>query len=103
MEIGNYSKRLQEAEFVLTSNVQESETYPVKIRIRSHDRVGLLADVVGNISKNEANILNAQTETLDNKMVHSFFTIDVEDTDHLNRVLSSIKKVKHVLEVKRIG
>jgi GTP pyrophosphokinase len=84
-------------------NVQNEETYPVKIRIRSQDRVGLLADVVSNISKNEANILNAQTETLDNKMVHSFFTIDVEDTDHLNRILASIKKVKHVLEVKRIG
>ena len=83
-------------------NIQDSETYPVKIRIRSQDRVGLLADVVGNISKNDANILNAQTETLDNKMVHSFFTIDVQNTDHLNRVLSSIKKVKHVLEVKRI-
>jgi GTP pyrophosphokinase len=84
-------------------NVQNEETYPVKIRIRSHDRVGLLADVVGNISKNEANILNARTETLDNKMVHSTFTIDVENTDHLNRVLAAIKKVRHVLEVKRIG
>jgi GTP pyrophosphokinase len=84
-------------------NVQNEETYPVKIRIRSHDRVGLLADVVGNISKNEANILNARTETLDNKMVHSIFTIDVENTDHLNRVLAAIKKVRHVLEVKRIG
>ena len=84
-------------------NLENAETYPVKIRIRSHDRVGLLADVVSNISKNEANILNAKTETLDNKMVHSFFTIDVEDTDHLRRVLASIKKVKHVLEVKRIG
>jgi GTP pyrophosphokinase len=84
-------------------NVQNEETYPVKIRIRSHDRVGLLADVVGNISKNKANILNARTETLENKMVHSTFTIDVENTDHLNRVLASIKKVRHVLEVKRIG
>ena len=82
---------------------QNSETYPVKIRIHSHDRVGLLADVVSNISKNEANILTAKTETLDNKMVHSVFTIDVENTEHLNRILTSIKKVKHVLEVKRIG
>jgi GTP pyrophosphokinase len=82
---------------------QNSETYPVKIRIRSHDRVGLLADVVSNISKNDANILTAKTETLSNKMVHSVFTIDVENTDHLNRVLTSIKKVKHVLEVKRVG
>ena len=32
MEIGNYSKRLQEAEFVLTSNVQESETFKTKIQ-----------------------------------------------------------------------
>ena len=82
---------------------ENSETYPVKIRIRSHDRVGLLADVVSNISKNDANIITAKTETLDNKMVHSVFTIDVENTEHLNRVLTSIKKVKHVLEVKRIG
>jgi len=81
---------------------QAVETYPVKIRIRSQDRVGLLADVVGNITKNDANILSATTETLDNKMVHSVFTIDVSDTNHLNRVLSSIKKVKQVLEVKRI-
>jgi len=81
---------------------QFAETYPVKIRIRSHDRVGLLADVVGNITKNDANILSASTETLDNKMVHSVFTIDVSDTNHLNRILASIKKVKQVLEVKRI-
>ena len=82
---------------------QNEETYPVRIRIRSHDRVGLLADVVSNISKNDANILNAKTETLENKIVHSTFTIDVENTEHLNRVLSSIKKVRHVLEVMRIG
>jgi (p)ppGpp synthase/HD superfamily hydrolase len=65
--------------------------------------LGLLADVVGNISKNDANILSAKTEVLDNKMVHSYFTIDVENTAHLDRVLSCIKKVKHVLEVKRIS
>ena len=83
-------------------NVEAAETYPVKIRIRSYDRVGLLADVVGNISKNDANILSASTEVMENKMVLSYFTIDVEDTAHLNRILSSIKKVKHVLDVVRI-
>jgi GTP pyrophosphokinase len=84
-------------------NTETIETYPVKIYIRSHDRVGLLADVVGNISKNEANILNAKTETQENKIVNSVFTIDVEDTGHLNRIMASIKKVKQVLEVKRIS
>ena len=83
-------------------NVEAAETYPVKIRIRSYDRVGLLADVVGNISKNNANILSASTETMDNRIVHSYFTIDVENTEHLNRILSSIKKVRHVMDVLRI-
>ena len=84
-------------------NQEVTETYPVKIRIISQDRVGLLADVVGNISKFGANILNAKTETRENKMVDSFFTIGVEDTDHLEKIVSAVKKVKHVQEVKRVG
>jgi GTP pyrophosphokinase len=84
-------------------NQEVTETYPVKIRIISQDRVGLLADVVGNISKFGANILNAKTETRENKMVDSFFTIGVEDTTHLEKILSAVKKVKHVQEVKRVG
>jgi guanosine-3',5'-bis(diphosphate) 3'-pyrophosphohydrolase len=80
-----------------------SETYPVKIRIISYDRVGLLADVVGNISKFGANILTATSETRENKMVDSFFTIGVEDIDHLEKILSAVRKVKRVHDVKRVG
>lgn len=79
------------------------ETYPVKIRIHSYDRVGLLADVAANISKNEANIIDAHSKISQNKTVDLFFTITVGDTSHLNKVLSDIKKVKLVQEVKRIG
>ena len=79
------------------------ETFPVKIHIHSHDRVGLLADVAANISKNEANIINAHSKIYKDKTVELFFTITVGDTDHLERVLSDIKKVKLVQEVKRIG
>jgi len=84
-------------------NQEVTETYLVKIRIISQDRVGLLADVVGNISKFGANILNAKTETRENKVVDSFFTIVVEDTTHLEKIVSAVKKVKHVQEVKRVG
>jgi GTP pyrophosphokinase len=84
-------------------NQAASETYPVKIQIISHDRVGLLADVVGNISKYGANILNASSETRENKMVDSYFTIGVEDTNHLDKILSAVRKVKLVQDVKRVG
>ena len=84
-------------------NLDANETYPVKIRIISQDRVGLLADVVSNISKYGANILNAKTKTRDNQMVDSYFTIVVENTNHLEKILSAVKKVKLVQEVKRVG
>jgi GTP pyrophosphokinase len=83
-------------------NQETSETYPVKIQIVSHDRVGLLADVVSNISKFGANIINAKTETRENKIVDSYFTIVVENTGHLEKILSAVKKVKHVQDVRRI-
>ena len=82
--------------------VDVADTYPVKILVRSYDRVGLLADITASISKNGANILSAHTETRHSKIVDSLFTIAVEDTDHLNKVLSAIRKVKHIQDVRRI-
>ncbi len=79
------------------------ETYPVKVLVRSYDRVGLLADLAANISKNEANILSVNTRTLENKIVDSHFTLAVEGTEHLEKVLTAIRKVRQVQEVKRIG
>ena len=49
------------------------ETYPVKIRVRSYDRVGMLADITSNISKNGANIVSANTEIRESKIVDSLF------------------------------
>ena len=83
-------------------SVDMADTYPVKILVRSYDRVGLLADITANISKNGANILSANTETRESKIVDSLFTIAVQNTDHLNRVLSAIRKVKHIQDVRRI-
>jgi (p)ppGpp synthase/HD superfamily hydrolase len=36
-------------------------------------------------------------------MVDSFFTIGVEDVSHLDKILSAVKKVKRVQDVKRVG
>ena len=84
-------------------NTESADRYPVKIQILSYDRVGLLADVVSSISKFGANILNASSETKETQMVESFFTISVEDKDHLEKILSAIKKVKHVQDARRVG
>ncbi|MDL1968786.1 MAG: bifunctional (p)ppGpp synthetase/guanosine-3',5'-bis(diphosphate) 3'-pyrophosphohydrolase [Deltaproteobacteria bacterium] len=83
-------------------NKDATETYPAKICVSSSDRVGLLADIAANISKSGANILNANTEIRENRIVDSFFTLAVEDIKHLDRVVSAIKKVKLVHDVKRV-
>ncbi len=98
----NALKMSPERQIDVEWNVDIADTYPVIIRVRSYDRVGLLADIAANISKNSANILAANTETRESKIVDSFFTIAVENTEHLKRVLSAIRKIKHIQEVTRI-
>ncbi|HSQ86865.1 MAG TPA: bifunctional (p)ppGpp synthetase/guanosine-3',5'-bis(diphosphate) 3'-pyrophosphohydrolase, partial [Desulfobacterales bacterium] len=98
----NAMKMSPERQIDVEWSVDIADTYPVKILVRSYDRVGLLADITANISKNGANILSANTETRDSKIVDSLFTIAVEDTDHLNRVLSAIRKIKYIQDVRRI-
>lgn len=99
----NVLKMSPERQVDVQWNEDLRETYPVKVLVRSFDRVGLLADLAANISKNEANILSVNTRTLENKIVDSHFTIAVEGTEHLERVLTAIRKVRQVQDVKRIG
>jgi len=79
-----------------------SEVYPAVICVHALDRVGLLADIASNISKNGANISKIEGTTKDDKSANNFFTILVKNTEHLNKVLISIKKIKNVNGVKRI-
>lgn len=83
-------------------NAEVAESYPVKIRVLSIDRVGLLADIAATINKEGANIVSADTQTRENKTVDSFFTIVVENTGQLKRTVAALKKVKLVQEVKQI-
>jgi len=84
-------------------NEELAETYPLKIQVNSSDRVGLLADVAGNISRNGANILSANTSTREDNTVDSVFTISVEGTEHLDRIIASIRKVRGVQSARRVG
>jgi len=99
----NALKMNPERQIEVEWNQDTTETYPVKILVRSLDRVGLLADVAANITKNGANILSANTETKENHTVDSYFSLSVHGTEHLTRVVESLKQVKQVLEVKRLG
>jgi GTP pyrophosphokinase len=84
-------------------HTEATETFPADLQVSSYDRVGLLSDIVGCITKNEANILSANTKTGDDRHVESSFSIGVRSTEHLKQILSSIRKVRNVQAVRRVG
>ncbi len=79
-----------------------TESYPASIKVRTDDRFGLLADIASVISKYKSNILSAKTETQETGVGMFYFTILVESTDQLRKIMSDIRKVKKVIDVKRI-
>jgi len=79
-----------------------TDTYPVKVLIKSHDRRGLLADIAAAISKLDSNIIDLNTKTRESMVVESYFTLAVKNTEHLSDVLNALNKIKSVHEVKRL-
>jgi GTP pyrophosphokinase len=54
------------------------------------------------VSKNDANIIEADIKTtLDKKGIFQF-TLEVEDYKHLQKIMGAIKKMKDILIVERI-
>ena len=83
-------------------NRQKGATRSVKIRVYSLDQKGILATITKVITKNAANILRASVySTNDGRGIHSF-EIDVQDVQHLTRVMESVQKVKGVQQVERV-
>ncbi|WP_035241527.1 RelA/SpoT family protein [Desulfobacter vibrioformis] len=78
------------------------ESYPASICIKTDDRHGLLADIAAVISKAGINILNAHSETSDEGIGVFYFTIMVESSGQLNKVMAELRRVKTVNDVKRV-
>jgi GTP pyrophosphokinase len=64
--------------------------------------MGLLADVTAVISQMDANIVDVNLESQQDKMVNGFFTMAVKDLGHLENVIAKLKKVEAVQEITRV-
>jgi len=92
------SQRRVEVEWDLDKNY----SHPVRIRIISSNRKGLLADISSSLSSNHVNIINAQVTTTEQDRGVSTFQIEIRDLRHLQRVTRSLEKIKGILQVKRL-
>ncbi len=84
-------------------DVNESDTYPVRLQVRTVDQKGMLAAVSNAISAAEANILEAKVVTNPDQSAIFNFVVEVNNGAHLKKVLSGIRKVEGVTWVERLA
>jgi GTP pyrophosphokinase len=77
-------------------------SYPVRIRIYSEDKKGLLGEISNSISSNGANIKNAKVDTTEDRKAVSTFEVEIRDLHHLNKVIRALGKIKGVHQVERM-
>ena len=74
----------------------------VQIQIEALDRPGLLSDVTRVLSEHHVNILSATVQTSNERLAISRFVFEMGDVTHLERVLSSVRKIDAVYDVYRV-
>ncbi|MBA3012761.1 MAG: bifunctional (p)ppGpp synthetase/guanosine-3',5'-bis(diphosphate) 3'-pyrophosphohydrolase [Proteobacteria bacterium] len=98
----NVMKMSSERKIEVQWSEDVTESYPASIRVKTDDRHGLLADIAAVISKSKSNILSARSETSEAGIGLFYFTIMVESSAQLRKIMSEIRRVKKVTDVKRI-
>ncbi len=76
--------------------------YPVEIEIKAFDRVGIVKDILNQISEAKTNLREASARTLPNSVVIAKLVVDIKDLSHLKDIMKRIRaNVSDVIEVSR--
>lgn len=92
-------ERMIEVEWASTKGA----VFLVHIQIEALDRPGLLSDVTRVLSDHHVNILSATVHTSDERLAISRFVFEMGDVTHLERVLSSVRRIDAVYDVYRFA
>jgi GTP pyrophosphokinase len=81
----------------------ENDYFPVKIKIISSDRKNLISDVSMILSNFKASIMSINGSANKNGMAFLNLTIEVSTLEHLKEIITRLRSLRAVKEVKRIG
>ncbi len=79
---------------------EQGDRFFVKLYTRGTDRRGVLSDIAQAITDTGTNIQHADIRAIDGGMVGEF-VVEVQDLQHLNRVMKKIGQIKGVVSVER--
>jgi GTP pyrophosphokinase len=75
--------------------------YPVKLVVSCDDRPGIVTQVSAVISGEDANIRHIEAKTADSRATIDV-TFETRDVNHLNRIITGIRRVTGVHDVERV-
>jgi len=81
---------------------EDKEAFAVRLLALTENRTGMIADITGSIADIKTGIRNAQAKVSNDDQGYIEVTVEVFDLKHLEKVISSIKKVPGVIEVDRL-
>ena len=76
-------------------------SYKVEIEILANDRNGLLKDIIKQIENNKIRLTGVNTKTTKENIAIIDVSLEVENIDILNKVISSFRNVESVYDVNR--
>ena len=77
------------------------ELYPVRVKMKAYDRVGLLRDVTTMVSEERVNIASVITKELSDGTVTMELTVHTTGLDQLGKLFAKLEGVRGVTEVTR--
>ncbi len=83
-------------------DLKKKSSHLVKLKVFCLDQKGILANISGEVSNCEANIISASVQTTDDNKAQIVFTIDLQDRAHLDRITRALRQVKGVDRVERM-
>jgi GTP pyrophosphokinase len=78
----------------------DGERFLVRLALEGNDRRGLYADVAAAASDAGTNIRSMELKSTDGKATGALL-VEVENLNHLTRIIKSVRKVKGITEVAR--
>lgn len=91
------SSRLIEVEW----EKSQGASYLADLQIQATDRNGLLLDIANSISDSKLSVSSINSRTTKEKTVVINITLEINNTEHLDKIIKKLKKINSIYEVTR--
>ena len=82
--------------------MEKKSSYSAEIHLRGIDRPGILAEIALRINEMDVSLININARTNRDKIVVINMTLEINDIEQLENVISKLKKVKNIIDVYRV-